>query len=106
VNEPVPVQGESLSDRTEWVADVTVMPKQGVNDPEGEAILGGLHQLGYAGVTRVRAGRLLSLTLMAQSEAEARHLAEAMCRQLLANPVIESYQIDLIPAITAAGATS
>ena len=45
-----------------WNVEVVVVPKEGVNDPEGEAILGGLHSLGYRGVDRAQSGRFFTLT--------------------------------------------
>jgi phosphoribosylformylglycinamidine synthase len=82
-----------------WQVDITVLPKAGVNDPEGDAIHGGLLQLGYREVQRVRSGRFFTLLLTAKSEAVARQRAEAMCEQLLTNPVIETYQITVLPAL-------
>jgi phosphoribosylformylglycinamidine synthase subunit PurS len=81
-----------------WHAEVIVVPKEGVNDPEGEAILGGLHALGYATVGRVTAGKLLKLQVDAPDEETAKRSVAKMCDQLLANPVIEDYQIVLEPA--------
>jgi phosphoribosylformylglycinamidine synthase len=80
-----------------WCASVTVLPKTGVNDPEGEAILGGLQQLGYTGVSRVRAGRLFHVFIEAPDEVAARTEASRMADQLLANPVIEQFSIDIEP---------
>ena len=78
-----------------WLAQVVILPKDGVNDPEGEAILGGLEKLGHRGVERVRAGRLIEVTLTASDGAAARASVVAMCDSLLANPVIEAYQVAL-----------
>jgi phosphoribosylformylglycinamidine synthase len=80
-----------------WSASVTVLPKTGVNDPEGEAILGGLHQLGYGEVTRVRAGRIFHVVLEARDEAAALEQANRMADQLLANPVIEQFSVEIEP---------
>jgi phosphoribosylformylglycinamidine synthase PurS subunit len=85
-----------------WLANVTILPKVGVNDPAGESIRGGLEQLGYGGIKSVRAGKLISLEIAAASEADAQAEAERMCDQLLANPVIESYQVAVVPAATTA----
>lgn len=80
-----------------WLAAVTVLPKTGVNDPEGEAILGGLGQLGYDEVTRVRAGRLFRLQLDAADENTALTRATSMAERLLANPVIEQFSVTVEP---------
>ena len=76
-------------------ADVHVRLKRTVNDPQGLAISGGLHSLGYETVEQVRAGKLIEVWLEAEDEDEARRLADAMSDQLLANPVIEEYEIEI-----------
>lgn len=72
------------------------MPKAGVNDPEGEAIRGGLQSLGYGGVQRVRAGKHYRLQIVAPTADAARASAEDMARKLLANPVIQTYVIESV----------
>jgi len=81
-----------------WLARVYVTLKPTVNDPQGLAIRGGLRHLGFASVESVRAGKYLELRVAAPDEAAAREQVDAMCRQLLANPVIEQYRFDLEPA--------
>ena len=76
-----------------WIVEVEVMPKRGVNDPQGDAVLSGLRQLGFTEATRVRVGRLIRLDINAPNEDEARSAGERMCERLLANPVIEEYQL-------------
>lgn len=76
-------------------ADVHVRLKRTVNDPQGLAIRGGLHSLGYEAVEQVRAGKLIEVWLEAADEDEARRLAGEMSDQLLANPVIEEYEIEV-----------
>ncbi len=84
-----------MATHNSWVAEVIVVPKPGVNDPQGEAIRGGLGSLGYAGVERVRSGRFFRVELTAADEAAARSDATAMCERLLSNPVIETYTLSL-----------
>lgn len=76
-----------------WVVEVRVRPKEGVNDPEGEAILGGLRGLGFGEVAGVQAGRLFRLTIRAADGGTATALATAACDRLLANPVVERYEL-------------
>ncbi|MFQ3623208.1 MAG: phosphoribosylformylglycinamidine synthase subunit PurS [Acetobacteraceae bacterium] len=76
-------------------ARVTVMPKSGVLDPQGKAIGHALASLGFAGVGEVRAGKVIELDLAETDRERARAAAEEMARRLLANPVIESFRIDL-----------
>jgi phosphoribosylformylglycinamidine synthase len=73
-------------------ATVLVRPKAGILDPQGEAVLGSLRKLGF-GVGSVRVGRVIDLELEADDEDEARRQLERMCSELLANPLIESFEI-------------
>lgn len=76
-------------------AKVTVTLKAGVLDPQGKAIEGALHGLGFAGVSQVRAGKVIELSLSDTDPAAARARVEDMCKGLLANPVMESYVIEI-----------
>ena len=76
---------------------VLVSPKEGILDPQGSAVQGSLEQLGFA-VSDARVGRIVDLDLDAGNEGEARQAAEQMCEQLLANTLIESYEIEVQPA--------
>ena len=75
---------------------VLVRPKTGILDPQGEAVLGSLRHLGFA-VDDVRIGRVIDVELEATDAAQARADVERMCGQLLANPLIESFEIDVAP---------
>ena len=79
----------------EFVAEVLVFLKPGVNDPEGLAIRAGLHSLGYDGVTGVRTGKYLRVVIRAEDAAQAGRRVAEMCDTLLSNPVIEHYRISL-----------
>ena len=76
-------------------AYVTVMPKNGVLDPQGKAIGHALGTLGFQGVGEVRAGKVIELELAETDPAKARAAAEDMARRLLANTVIESFKVEL-----------
>jgi len=75
-------------------ATVLVRPKSGILDPQGEAVGNALGHLGFA-VAGARVGRVVDLEVEAADAAEARAQVERMCQQLLANPLIESYEIEL-----------
>jgi phosphoribosylformylglycinamidine synthase PurS subunit len=75
-------------------AVVLVRPKPGILDPQGEAVESSLRHLGFE-VGRARVGKVIDLELAAEDEAAARAEIERMCEQLLANPLIESYEIEL-----------
>lgn len=74
-----------------------VRPKRGILDPQGEAVESSLRQLGFD-VADARVGRVIDLEVEAADEKEARAEVERMCERLLANPLIESYEIDLYGA--------
>ena len=75
-------------------ATVLVRPKQGILDPQGEAVASALGHLGF-GVSTARVGKVIDLEVDASDEAAARTEVEKMCEQLLANALIESYEIEL-----------
>ncbi|HEY3082888.1 MAG TPA: phosphoribosylformylglycinamidine synthase subunit PurS [Chloroflexota bacterium] len=81
-----------------FLARVYVTFKPTVNDPQGLAIRGGLRHLGFESVDSVRMGKYLELRLEEPDAESARDRVDQMCRQLLANPVIEDYRFDLEPA--------
>ncbi len=78
-------------------ATVLVRPKGGILDPQGEAVERSLRQLGFA-VGEARIGRVIDLEVEATTATEARTQVERMCEDLLANPLIESYEIELAEA--------
>lgn len=75
-------------------ATVLVRPKQGILDPQGQAVESSLRQLGFS-VADARVGKVIDLEVQADSPAAARAEVERMCERLLANSLIESYEIDL-----------
>jgi phosphoribosylformylglycinamidine synthase PurS subunit len=75
-------------------ATVLVRPKHGILDPQGQAVESSLRQLGFA-VGEARVGRVVDLEVESDDPAGARAEVERMCEQLLANPLIESYEIEL-----------
>ena len=75
-------------------ATILVRPKPGILDPQGEAVQSSLRQLGFA-VDEARVGRVIDLELEDKDAAAARAELERACEQLLANPLIESYEIAL-----------
>ncbi|HXY81215.1 MAG TPA: phosphoribosylformylglycinamidine synthase subunit PurS [Gaiellaceae bacterium] len=75
-------------------AIVLVRPKEGILDPQGAAVESALGHLGFA-VSGARVGKVVDLEVDAADEAEARTQVEQMCERLLANPLIESYEIEL-----------
>lgn len=76
-------------------ARVFVTLKPSVFDPQGHTITEALHQMGYAGIGDVRQGKYFELALPGRSAEDARALAAEVAHKLLANPVIESYRIEV-----------
>ncbi len=77
-------------------ARIQITLKNGVLDPQGKAIEGALGGLGFKGVEDVRQGKLIEITLAETDEAKAREQLERMCKELLANTVIENYDFELV----------
>src|SRR5215468_944211 len=75
---------------------VQVMLKAGVLDPQGKAIGNALAALGFGGIGEVRQGKVIEIELAETDPARIRQQAEAMCKQLLANPVTEVYAIEIL----------
>jgi len=82
-------------------AEVSVMLKSGISDPQGQTIERALPALGYEHVSDVRVGKLIELNLEAGSESEAHERVGQMCEQLLANTVLEAYDVKLRSAESA-----
>jgi len=79
--------------RGEVRARVLIRPKAGILDPQGEAVQRALPALGFEGVANVRVGRLVEL------DVEDPNQLEPMCEKLLANPLVEDYEIQLLDAL-------
>ncbi|MGH2707560.1 MAG: phosphoribosylformylglycinamidine synthase subunit PurS [Actinomycetota bacterium] len=77
---------------------IDVMPKDGISDPQGQTIEQALPTLGLEGIRRVRVGKRIELTLEAVDEGAARSIVDEACHRFLANPVIEQFEVSLIPA--------
>ena len=73
---------------------VLVRPQHGILDPQGEAVQESLRKLGFA-VGGARVGRLVDLEVEAATEQEAKDQVERMCQELLANPLIESFEVEV-----------
>jgi phosphoribosylformylglycinamidine synthase len=78
-------------------ARIKVTLKSGVLDPQGKAIQNALASLGFSGVNDVRQGKYIEVDLAETAEAKAREQVERICRELLANTVIENYSYELVP---------
>jgi phosphoribosylformylglycinamidine synthase len=78
-------------------AKVEVFLKPGVLDVQGKAVENALHLLGWPGASEVRVGRVITFSLAAETEDAGRRDVEAMSARLLANPVIESYRVEITP---------
>lgn len=75
---------------------VNVTPKPGILDPQGRAVEGSLGHLGIAGVSGVRVGRRVEMTVEAEDPTVARSVVERLAGELLSNPLIEAFEIELL----------
>ncbi len=78
---------------------VSVMPKEGILDPQGRAVEGSLGHLGLDGVRDVRVGRRVELSVEAPDEAAARGTVERLAGELLANPLIEAWSVEMVESV-------
>ncbi|MBM3443588.1 MAG: phosphoribosylformylglycinamidine synthase subunit PurS [Bacteroidetes bacterium] len=79
-----------------YTVAINVMPLKDLLDPQGKAVMGGLQNLGLSGVQDVRIGKRITVQIDAASESAALHAAEEAAKKLLANPVMEHYEISLL----------
>jgi len=77
---------------------VNVRPKDGILDPQGRAVEGSVAHLGISGVSAVRVGRRIELTVSAADDTAARAIVERLASELLSNPLIEAYEIEVLGA--------
>jgi phosphoribosylformylglycinamidine synthase len=82
---------------------VNVTPKPGILDPQGRAVERSLPHLGIAGVSAVRVGRRVELTMAAATAADARAVVERLAAELLSNPLIEAYAVEALDEAEPAG---
>lgn len=81
-------------------ARITVQLNVGINDPQGLTVRSSLHELGFKQVRDVRIGKLITIDLVADQATAAHKSLEAMCTKLLANPIIESFEIEDLTSIS------
>jgi phosphoribosylformylglycinamidine synthase len=75
---------------------ITVIPRAGILDPQGKAIAAALDRLGYTAVHNVRAGKVFRVEIDARDPQAAREAGAAMAQRLLANPVIEDFEVEVV----------
>lgn len=79
-----------------FTAEIDIMPKKELLDPQGKAVVNNMKHLHLEGIADVRIGKHISIQLEASDEAAAREKVETACQKLLANPIMEAYQFDLV----------
>lgn len=84
---------------------VHITPRRGILDPQGKTVAGALHSLGFAAVHDVHIGRYVVVELDAASRQDAERSTREMCERLLANPVIEDFEIASVDAAIGTGGT-
>jgi phosphoribosylformylglycinamidine synthase len=78
-----------------YTVQIKVMPLKELLDPQGKAVMGGLQNLGLSGVEDVRVGKNITLQLNASSAEQAKQMAEEASKKLLANPVMEYFEVSV-----------
>jgi phosphoribosylformylglycinamidine synthase len=94
-----------MSTATAFRFAVNVTPKEGILDPQGRAVESSLPHLGVSGVSGVRVGRRVELSVDAPTEADARATVERLAGELLSNPLIEAYTVELLGATSSTATT-
>ena len=79
----------------EFRAEIDIMPLKELLDPKGKAVAGSMKNLALESVKDVRIGKHIQLQISASSEAEAKKIADEACKKLLANPIMESYEVNI-----------
>ena len=79
----------------EFVAEINIMPHKELLDPQGKAVLHGLHTMGLNSMTDVRIGKHITIKISAANEAEAKQQVEDACKKLLANAIMEGFTYEL-----------
>ena len=79
-----------------YTVQVKVMPLKELLDPQGKAVMGGLQNLGLYGVENVRIGKNITLEVSAETPEKAKQIAEEASKKLLANPVMEYFEVGII----------
>jgi phosphoribosylformylglycinamidine synthase subunit PurS len=79
-----------------WRASIHITPRRGILDPQGKAVEGALHSLGFDTVRDVHVGRHIVIESEASSADDAQSAVKAMCERLLANPVTEDFEIESV----------
>jgi len=87
----------------EFTAQIRITLRPSILDPQGKAARNALVQLGFDGIRDVRMGKFVALRVSAATEAEARQAAEQACARLLANPVMEDFEIEGVTPVAADG---
>jgi len=78
-----------------FIAQIDVMPKKEILDPQGKAVTGSMKNIGLSEITNVRVGKHISLEVEAANEEVAKEKVDAACKQLLANLIMESYEFEI-----------
>lgn len=81
-----------------YTVQIKVMPLKELLDPQGKAVMGGLENLGLEGVDDVRVGKNITLQISADSADNAKQIAEEAAKKLLANPVMEYFEVSIPPS--------
>ncbi|MDD2564354.1 MAG: phosphoribosylformylglycinamidine synthase subunit PurS [Salinivirgaceae bacterium] len=80
-----------------FFAEINIMPLKALLDPQGKAVTSRMNNIGYLGVQEVRIGKHMTLEIEAENEKQAHQVVEDACKNILSNPIMESYEFKLSP---------
>lgn len=80
-----------------FLAEINVMPHKEILDPQGKAVTGSMKNLGLSEIANVRIGKRITLEVNAENEEVARQKVDEACKKLLANVIMETYEIEITP---------
>ncbi len=79
-----------------FVAQINIMPLKALLDPQGKAVLNSANKSGYNTVSNIRIGKHIEIELEANNQTEAAEIIDKLCKNILSNPIIESYTFDIL----------
>ncbi|MDR2835245.1 MAG: phosphoribosylformylglycinamidine synthase subunit PurS [Bacteroidales bacterium] len=79
-----------------YIAEINIMPQKALLDPQGKAVLSSANKNGFINITNVRIGKNIEIEIEAGNKNDAAQIIDDLCKQILINPVIESYKFNII----------
>ncbi|MDD4149145.1 MAG: phosphoribosylformylglycinamidine synthase subunit PurS [Bacteroidales bacterium] len=78
-----------------FIAQINVMPLKALLDPQGKAVMGSVKKTGFDTISNIRIGKHIDVELEAKDKSEAANIVDELCKTILSNPIIESYEFNI-----------